>query len=790
LLVTMSSGQVAALFRRKLVQKAPRNLSQNVLALYARRNLTSYQHTRPIHANSFQNSLNSFHKSYERRHSQSLIHFFSTKHPEQKKEEGQSEDQGYVPTTSLAQTVINGMQKVPGILWDGTKATGVFLVAVAKDPKLLVEKSREAKEHTMDTLRQYWIGTKLLWSDLTTSRKIVVRMIKSGRGLTRRERNLLVRTTSDIFRLVPVAFFLIVPFMELALPFALKMFPNMLPSTFQDKLKKEQDMKKLLQARVGLNDFLQETLAKLVDKKKVELDGVTSEKMEDFMKKARSGYMLENEEVVQFAKFFPNDLLLDNLARPQLVNMCRYMGLTPYGSDNFLIFQLRSKFSSIIQDDQRILWEGINTLTYAELQEACQVRGMRHMGLTTFGYRRQLQQWIELSIKKEMPIALLIMSRAFNLDAKDLDPATALQDSIGALDDEVLDEVLLEIASEAESSSLGMRMRKLESIKRQNELIEEEYNKRLANKKKREKEQKRLEEEKKKEEAALAAAEDETKELEVAQTIAAVEEIAERAKVVQRAKETIREMAEPEVMKDIAKAEPVIKEVDIISEVSGEATEKAPAAKKQELSLEELQSLESIVEKDLVSKEKAALEEMKAKMETLKASEDKLTEKAEVIEKLEKVTEDLVPAQLVEEPAEPAAEDKPLDKMTSKLTSMLDKLELDIKQAEEKMLDAFDALEFDKDNDGILSRTELEDVLKNVLKTEVQHEALEEIIDEIDKDADGVLSVMEVQEWIRHKLAVEEAKREALKDDVEEKEDSQENEEASKENENVQEAKS
>ena len=31
----------------------------------------------------------------------------------------------------------------------------------------------------------------------------------------------------------------VVPFMELALPVLLKLFPNMLPSTFQDKLKHE-----------------------------------------------------------------------------------------------------------------------------------------------------------------------------------------------------------------------------------------------------------------------------------------------------------------------------------------------------------------------------------------------------------------------------------------------------------------------------------------------------------------------------------------------------------------------
>ena len=43
------------------------------------------------------------------------------------------------------------------------------------------------------------------------------------------------RTTQDILRLVPFAVFVIVPFMELLLPVVLKLFPNMLPSTFEDK---------------------------------------------------------------------------------------------------------------------------------------------------------------------------------------------------------------------------------------------------------------------------------------------------------------------------------------------------------------------------------------------------------------------------------------------------------------------------------------------------------------------------------------------------------------------------
>lgn len=349
---------------------------------------------------------------------------------------------------------------------------------------MLVADTKEGWHHFKETMRQYWVGTKLLWKNARTARTLVGRMLVSGRGLTRRERNLLVRTTSDIFRLVPVAFFLVVPFMELALPLALKLFPNMLPSTFQDKLKQEEDMKKLLQARLGLNSFLQETMGELVKKRQQEGEcEVSSDKMEAFMKKVRSGYALDSEEIVAFSRYFRDDLLLDNMARPQLVTLCRYMGLTPYGSDNFLIFQLRSKFRSIQADDQRILWEGVHSLEYEELKEACRERGMRHVGLTRFGYQRQLRQWIHLSTRREMPLSLLLMSQAFNLDAKDIDPASALRDSIGSLDDEVLQEVLLEVASDTEQTTLQNKLRKLESIQRQNELIEEEYSRRLALKK-------------------------------------------------------------------------------------------------------------------------------------------------------------------------------------------------------------------------------------------------------------------------------------------------------------------
>lgn len=76
------------------------------------------------------------------------------------------------------------------------------------------------------------VGSKLLWADIKVAKNIMKRVLR-GSELSRRERRQLIRTVQDVFRIVPLSIFVIVPFMELLLPFALKLFPNMLPSTFQ-----------------------------------------------------------------------------------------------------------------------------------------------------------------------------------------------------------------------------------------------------------------------------------------------------------------------------------------------------------------------------------------------------------------------------------------------------------------------------------------------------------------------------------------------------------------------------
>lgn len=311
---------------------------------------------------------------------------------------------------------------------------------------------------------------------MKTAAAIAHRLL-TGRSLTRRERKQLLRTTADVFRVVPFAVFVIVPFLEFLLPVALWVFPNMLPSTFQDATKREEQQKATLRARLALAGFLGDTLAELEEARSS--GEAEAKELSEFIAKARRGDV-DTEDVTKFARAFRDELTLDNLQRPQLVMLCRYMNIAPYGPDAVLRFQLRNAIRELRSDDQRIVYEGIDSLTRQEMQEACAERGMRAVGLTKNEYRKQLNQWLELAANRQVPIALLIMSRAFTLNsqlsstASGADHDRALADSISSLDPDIVNEAVVEAAHGADSETREMRERRLNSITNQNRLIAEE----------------------------------------------------------------------------------------------------------------------------------------------------------------------------------------------------------------------------------------------------------------------------------------------------------------------------
>lgn len=140
-----------------------------------------------------------------------------------------------------------------------------------REPTQIPTKIKSFWQMMKDEAHHYWVGTKLLWAEFKTANEIMSRVLK-GHMMTRRERLQLVRTTQDLLRLVPFSVFVIVPFMELLLPLAIKLFPNMLPSTFEDSLKKEENLKKELAMRLGVASFFIETIRNMAEKKQKDGD--------------------------------------------------------------------------------------------------------------------------------------------------------------------------------------------------------------------------------------------------------------------------------------------------------------------------------------------------------------------------------------------------------------------------------------------------------------------------------------------------------------------------------------
>lgn len=56
-----------------------------------------------------------------------------------------------------------------------------------------------------------------------------------------------------------------------------------------------------------------------------------------FMKQVRAGQPVSQYEIVKFAQLFNDELTLDNLERIHLVNLCRFVGIQPFGTDAFLV---------------------------------------------------------------------------------------------------------------------------------------------------------------------------------------------------------------------------------------------------------------------------------------------------------------------------------------------------------------------------------------------------------------------------------------------------------------------
>ncbi|MCH87273.1 LETM1 and EF-hand domain-containing protein 1 mitochondrial-like, partial [Trifolium medium] len=229
-------------------------------------------------------------------------------------------------------------------------------------------------------------------------------------------------------------------------------------------------LKRKLKARIEYAKFLQDTVKEMAKEVQNSRGGElkkTAEDLDDFINMIRRGSNVSNEEILGFAKLFNDELTLDNINRPRLVNMCKYMGINPFGTDAYLRYMLRKHLRRIKEDDKLIQDEGVDSLSEAELREDCRERGMLGL-LSVEEMRQQLRDWLDLSLNHSVPSSLLILSRAFTVSGR-LKPEEAVQATLSSLPDEVVDTI--QVTSLPSEDSVSERQRKLEFLEKQEELI-------------------------------------------------------------------------------------------------------------------------------------------------------------------------------------------------------------------------------------------------------------------------------------------------------------------------------
>ncbi|AGO10022.1 AaceriAAR032Wp [[Ashbya] aceris (nom. inval.)] len=317
--------------------------------------------------------------------------------------------------------------------------------------------------------QHYWDGTKLLGLEMKISFKLVMKM-SAGYELSRREMLQLKRTTTDVVRLVPFSAFVIIPFAELLLPIALKLFPNMLPSTYESKTDKQKKLENLRKTRAVMSEIIKEKKTHFKPS-----DITESQKMifNSFYKHVReTGEPESREQLIQVARLFTDDTVLDNLTRPHLVAIAKYINLQPFGTDVMLRYRIRYKMLQLKKDDFALFYEGVDLLNSAELRTACASRGIRNLNVEDNVLRENLNIWLNMRLKDKIPSTLLIMATAYTYGdiSSQKTLYDALCDVLSGIPDELYHEVKVNVVEEDEATNKS----KMAQLREQEEIMREE----------------------------------------------------------------------------------------------------------------------------------------------------------------------------------------------------------------------------------------------------------------------------------------------------------------------------
>jgi LETM1 and EF-hand domain-containing protein 1 len=275
--------------------------------------------------------------------------------------------------------------------------------AAAPKPTTISGKAKYYTAMGWDACRHLYHGFRLLGKNTAVAYRLT-RRLNAGMALTRKERILLERSTIDLLRLVPFSVFIIVPFGELLLPVALKMFPGLIPSTFetetQGKSKAFSSELVKMRARTKLQEY---STTQIV---------AVSFGYNDILRAVAHGDKLSVDHIKRVTPMFltGEPLGYDKLPTEIVASLCKVTGSyrTYYDfvpgkwSKPYMVARLDKCVVKMKADDTLLQEEGLSMLTRDELEKANHARGMRWVD-DDAALIAQLQDWIALSHDEAVP---------------------------------------------------------------------------------------------------------------------------------------------------------------------------------------------------------------------------------------------------------------------------------------------------------------------------------------------------------------------------------------------------
>lgn len=286
-----------------------------------------------------------------------------------------------------------------------------------------------------DGVAHYYHGTKEMYRQTQISGQLIRRQLL-GYDLTRRERGQLRRTRGDLLRLIPFVPFVIVPFAELLLPIAVKIFPRMLPSTFEPANAEAMRALRAWQARANAA----QTVARVLSTHALPPSSSNPSALTSLAAVRAQPDTVNAATVIKAAQAFDEDSVLLSLPRPALIAMAQFLSLASTGSfslgsaadtaaslglslDGYLRFLVRRRLTSLRSDDIVLRYSVKSTaqLDSDELRKATRERGIdlavpmpssKDPQERDDVLRTALHDWVLLHVEHRIAPTILVLASA------------------------------------------------------------------------------------------------------------------------------------------------------------------------------------------------------------------------------------------------------------------------------------------------------------------------------------------------------------------------------------------